>query len=250
MILVSNFGDERAARRARWHNYFEQRLLGPDRELRAATDAAMDAVDQGFGQKAIIEAGLAAAKRVRGGGAPPFATASPRPGSGQAPGASRVQRAPAFQPHAKPIPAAGSAHPANSGVVSLIEKRTESLDGQFFQVWSFRLMRLNEGQQVGPAIPVEIRGRSIIGQLTQGDVVEIPAGRAGGTRIVKLIRNHTTQSTIQAKGRPFRRSRTLHRTWKLVATLLKTIFGLIALAAVVVIAYFVLSEMNIITWMP
>ena len=139
-------------------------------------------------------------------------------------------------------------YPPNSGVVSLMEKRTESLDGQFFQVWSFRLMRLENGIPVGAAIPVEIRGRSIIGQLTQGDVVEIPGGAPGETRIVKALRNLTTESTIEAKGRPFRRARTLRRTWRMFVAVVKTLLALVAVAALVVIALFVLNEAGVISW--
>jgi hypothetical protein len=139
-------------------------------------------------------------------------------------------------------------YPPNSGVVSFIEKRTESLDGQFFQVWSFRLMRLENGSPVDPAIPVEIRGRSIIGQLTQGDVLEIPPGRHGETRIVKLLRNLTTHSTIESKGRPFRRTRTLRRTWRMFWAVVKASVALVAVAALVVIALFVLNEADVISW--
>lgn len=244
---MADVGDERAARRARWRSYFEQTLLGGDREVLAATEAAMDAVDRGLGQQEIIAAGRAAAKRVRGGGPGAGATSRPpRGASGMASDASAPRNTQARDTSGS----RAKIYPATAGVVSVLEKRTESLDGQFFQVWSCRVMRLQAGQPVGPAIPVEIRGRSIIGQLTQGDVIEIPEGRPGQTRLVKEIRNLSTEAMIEAKGRPFRRSRTLRRTWRVFAATMKTLLGLAAVAALVVIAYYMLHQMDIITWEP
>jgi hypothetical protein len=127
-------------------------------------------------------------------------------------------------------------------VVGAVEKRTESMDGQFFQTWSFRLFRLEDGHRpVEPPIPVEIRGRSIIGQLAKGDVVTIPSGPRGRTRIVKTLHNLTTQTIVEAKGRPFRRTRTLRRSVGLIWTVIGGILALAILAALVVAAYLALG---------
>jgi hypothetical protein len=222
-------------RQARWRNYFEQTLLGPDREVAAATEAAMHAVARGEGQAAIIAAGRAAAKAVRGprGARQTYQSAHRQPPR-QAP---RAATAPPQQPQAAPSAGAGSTRPAriwppNSAVVYMLEKRSEAMDGQFFQTWSFRLLRLEDGHRpVQPPIPVEVRGRSIIGQLAKGDVVEIPYGRAGQTRIVKTLRNLTTGCDIEAKGRPFRRARTLRRTFRMMVATVGATVLLAALAA-------------------
>ena len=219
-------------RRSRWRSYFEQTLLGKDYEVEAATDAAMEAVARGQGQAAIIAAGRAAAKRERlrregPRASAPNAQANPPPAAHahrptwHSPETGRAATTPPPPSNAAPRsgPSTATRRPAriwppNSAVVSMLEKRSESMDGQFFQTWSFRLLQLEDGHRpVQPPIPVEIRGRSIIGQLAKGDVVELPYGRPGQTRIVKTLRNLSTECMVEAKGRPFRRARTLRRTF-------------------------------------
>jgi hypothetical protein len=63
----------------------------------------------------------------------------------------------------------------------------------YFQVWNFRLER---GDGRGP-VPVELRARSIRGQIANGDRLEIPSS----THPMKL-RNLTTGATIKAHGKP------------------------------------------------
>jgi hypothetical protein len=226
-----------AQRRERWRSYFERTLLGPDNELEAATEAAMRAVARGEGQQAIIAAGLAAACAQRNGGGPSLRqpprqtrTAAPPPAApppAAPPPGGAQQGAPQHAARPKRI------WPPGSAVVGSIEKRTESMDGQFFQTWSFRLFRLEDGHRpVEPPIPVEMRGRSIVGQLAKGDVVVIPSGQHGRTRIVKSLHNLTTETTVEAKGRPFRRTRTLRRTVGLIWTVIGGILALAILAAI------------------
>lgn len=232
---MTSLHTEQDQRRRRWRGYFEQTLLGRDYEIEAATEAAMDAIARGQGQAAIIAAGEAAAKRERlqrespyparprqqpepAPASPPRRPAQQRPQSGPAasePGPAQPGRNPSQKP-ATPPSRPTRIWPPNSAVVSMIEKRSESMDGQFFQTWSFRLLRLEDGHRpVQPPIAVEIRGRSIIGQLAKGDVVEIPYGRQAQVRIVKTLRNLSTDTLVEAKGRPFRRFRTLRRTFRL-----------------------------------
>jgi hypothetical protein len=136
--------------------------------------------------------------------------------------------------------------PAGSGVVYSLQQRTESLDGQFFQVWSFRLLRLENGRTpVQPPIPVEIRGRAIIGQLAKGDVVAIPAGSSGHARIVKTLRNYTTETVIVARGRPFRRIRTFARTVKLTAGVVAGVVGAALLVIVLILVLGGIGEINL-----
>jgi len=243
---MTNPQTEHDQRRSRWHSYFEQTLLGEDYEIEVATDAAMGAVARGEGQAAIVAAGRAAAKRERSrrersrastsySQAQPPPAAPPHRPTWRSPETGRAASAPPPQPSGIPQsgPRAATRRPAriwppNSAVVYMLEKRSESMDGQFFQTWSFRLLRLEDGYRaVQPPIPVEIRGRSIIGQLAKGDVVELPYGRPGHTRVVKTLRNLSTECLVEAKGRPFRRFRTLRRTFRFMV---KTTGGIMVLA--------------------
>lgn len=209
---------EVTAQRDLWRAYFEQSIGGGSDRMDAAADAAMYAIVNGAGQAEAVAAGNAAAAGRRP------ASPGPRP-----------------TPRSEPTPTPARNWPRNSAVVAGIERRSESLDGQFFQVWSLRLQRLVDGKPVQPPIPVEIRGRMIVGQLVQGDVVEIPAGRAGQTRVVKVLRNHSTDSTIEAKGRPFRRTRTVARTSRLVLKVIGTLVMLAFLAVIGLVIAFVVS---------
>jgi hypothetical protein len=244
-----NMNSQQSSRRSRWHGYFEQILFGPDSEVEAATDAAMRAIASGAGRDAIIAAGKAAAKAERARREQPYSNLPP--GLQQQPVPPRRRQSNSAgemtsQSRSSSEQSAGDARPsriwpANSAVVHLLEKRSESLDGQFFQVWSMRLFRLEDGwRPVPPPIPVEMRGRSIIGQLNKGDVVEIPYGRSGHTRMVKTLRNLSTECEIEAKGRPFRRFRTLRRTSKLVRSTVSTLFALAVLVGIGVAVYYAL----------
>lgn len=243
--------EESDLRRARWRSYWEQSLTGPDSEIEAATEASMSAVARGEGRDAIMAAGKAAAKKERMARQP--AKARPRPPrqahTDAPPKPWPPRQAPPQQrtapsagtgkaaPEPPPPPAAAGQPPRiwppNSAVIQTLEKRTESNDGQFFQVWSCRLFELKDGKPVPPPIAVEMRGRSIIGQLAKGDVVQIPPGQKGQTRIVKTLTNLTTEAEVVAKGRPFRRMRTLSRTVRLFWTIVGTVLAIILIAALV-----------------
>ena len=144
--LVAFGSTANAQRRERWHSYFERTLLGNDGELEAATEAAMRADGRGDGQQAIVAAGLAAARAHRNGGSaepPPFRAASPRQTAPprKEPQGKAAQSAQSPRQDARPK----RIWPPGSAVVGTVEKRTESMDGQFFQTWSFRLFRLEDG---------------------------------------------------------------------------------------------------------
>jgi len=208
---------EIAAQRGRWRSYFERNLGGSAEVLDAAADAAMYAIANGGGQEEATAAGRAVYARRQ----------APRQTQASTPAAEA--KAPA------------RIWPKNSAVVYGFERRQESLDGHFFQVWSCRLLRLVDGKPTQPPIPVEIRGRVIVGQLVQGDVVEIPPGRPGHTRIVKVLRNLSTDSVIEAKGRPFRRTRTVTRSARLFFKIVTTLAALAILAVIALAVVFVLN---------
>lgn len=168
--------------RAKWHRYFQRTIGGSQGEVDAATDAAMAAIARREDQPGVIAAGNAAAKRFREGVRTPVQPTHAMSGN------------PGYQPGsqtASPTPVNGAALPTNAGVVSGLQQRQEMYGRVYFQVWDFRLQRPDR-----PPVQVELRARSISGQLANGDVVEIPRGN----KPMKL-RNLTTNAMIVGRGR-------------------------------------------------
>ncbi|NUR69675.1 MAG: hypothetical protein HOU81_02545 [Hamadaea sp.] len=198
-----------AAQRAKWRKYFEQIITGPDGEVEAAADGAMEAIARRADQAGVIAAGRAAAAEYRANGGrrkpsmPPPA-AQPRPAAAAPP--SRPQAGPAYayaQPAAAPTarpaaaPNARSVGNGRSGVVTGLQQRQEMAGRTYFQVWNFRLERRDAQGGPLPPVPVEMRARSFRGQIANGDVVEIPSS----SRPMRL-KNLTTGATVKARGRP------------------------------------------------
>lgn len=205
---------ELQAKRERWRTFFAQSIGGlPGSAYDAAADAAMYVIVNGGTRDGAVEAGTAAASRFR---------------SAPSDGPLRPERQQTGTPVSR-----------DHALVTAFERRTENLDGTFFQVWSLRLQPLATQQGSRPTIiPVEIRGRAIIGHVSKGDIVRIPAGQSGTTRIVKTIENITTNSVIEAKGRPFRRTRTAARSAGLA---LKIVGAVLAVAVLVAVAFVVMT---------
>lgn len=214
--------------RDRWRAFFST-VLPPQPELiEAATTATMAAIATGAGQDAAVVAGMAAARGVTGDRA---ATAR----------ASTAPSRPAPSSVADPMTSTRT-WPRGSAVVHSLERRSESLDGVFFQVLSLRLLRLQDGRTpVGPHVPVELRGRSIVGPISRGDVVLTPPGREGHTRVVKTLTNLTTESAVEAKGRPFRKVRTVTRSIRLAVRVATGLLALLVLAGVALVGYLLVS---------
>ncbi|MEV6971820.1 hypothetical protein AB0M47_42665, partial [Hamadaea sp. NPDC051192] len=99
-----------------------------------------------------------------------------------------------------PPAAAATARPVGdgrSGVVTGLQQRQEMAGRTYFQVWNFRLERRDARGSALPPVPVEMRARSIRGQIANGDLVEIPtSGRP------MRLKNLTTGATVKARGRP------------------------------------------------
>jgi hypothetical protein len=220
--------------RERWRAFFLEILAGQDELAELATDAAIRALRAGATQEDAVEAGMRASRRA----------ADPATPARSGPAPHRSASAPAAPPRraAGPTDATYGGWPAGSGVAVFVDRRTESFDGQFFQVLSCRLRELAGGRLVGPIIPVEMRARSIIGHLVKDDVVQIPDGRPGETRIVKTMQNLTTGSQIEAKGRPFRRWRTLRRTLRLALAITGGLVVLAFLAAILWVGVMLLNS--------
>lgn len=196
-------------KRAKWRAYFSGKYGGSPEQLDAAADAAMYVIVNGGTQDAAVSAGENALKfglvqGVRAG--------------------HNFQPPTRVGPDSSPAPSGGQ-WPKNAGVVTLVDRRTESLDGDFFQVLNLRLSRLEQGRPTGTPTAVELRGRVIVGHITKGDVVEMPAGAAGRTVEVTSLKNLTTGATVEAKGRAFRQIRTAARTAKLILGIVSGIFA-------------------------
>lgn len=176
-----------AAQRQKWRTYFEQIIVGSDAEIEAATEGAMQAIRQRADQAGVVAAGRTAAAEFRANGQRPHAAPPPPP-----PQAS-FSFAP---PPSAPQPAARVTAPG-SGVVTGLQQRQEMVGRSYFQVWNFRLERRDAGGSTLPPVPVELRARSIRGQITNGDLLEIPSS----SRPMRL-KNLTTGATVKAHGKP------------------------------------------------
>ena len=199
-----------ATQRQKWRNYFEQVISGSDGEVEAATDAAMEAIARRADQAGVIAAGRAAAAEYRAHG-----------------GRRKPPIPPPAVPRVKPSTAAPKAMlpvgDARSGVVTGLQQRQEMVGRTYFQVWNFRLERREVGL---PPFPVEMRARSIRGQINNGDLVEIPSsGRP------TQLKNLTTGATIGARGKP-------HPVWRGVGL---TIFLIVFVIIAIFIVYNVLN---------
>ncbi|OKH84540.1 membrane protein [Mycobacterium sp. ST-F2] len=67
------------------------------------------------------------------------------------------------------------------------------------EVWTFRVERYESTGDAHTAVPVELRGASITGQLSDGDVVEVSGYWDGRTLFVDSVINHST-STRRRRG--------------------------------------------------
>jgi hypothetical protein len=236
------------ALRERWRGFFGQVLPPQPEVIDSATTAAMQAIARGGASDDAVAAGMAAARAVIDSTSSAASTQVPHQSSRRAArsSASRPAGPAAGQAGSGAPPGPEKIWPENSAVVYSVERRSESLDGVFFQVLSCRLLRLENGcKPVPPHIPVELRGRSIVGPISKGDVVVIPYGPASRTRVVKTLENLTTQSVVEAKGRPFRKTRTVARTSRLLFRLIAVVITLLMLAALGVGAYLLINGSHI-----
>jgi hypothetical protein len=91
------------------------------------------------------------------------------------------------------------------GTVSSFQQRTEQINTgtgpRSLVVWDFRIEQRDSTGQPMPRVAVEMRGRSFIGSINNGDVVEIDARfRPGQVLQVRRLRNLTSGAVVTAKG--------------------------------------------------
>jgi serine/threonine-protein kinase len=93
------------------------------------------------------------------------------------------------------------------GTASAVQKRPAGT-GSDEEVWSFRVEPRDSTSAASTVIPVELRGRSITGELSDGDVVEAAGFWDENTLLADTLINHSvTNHTLEAKTakRPGRR---------------------------------------------
>jgi hypothetical protein len=84
------------------------------------------------------------------------------------------------------------------GVARDVRTRTQELD----QVLTFRVDRFDEAGRSLQSLPVEMRGRRVRGFISDGDWVELGSHwREGELLQPARVRNLTTSSSVQARGR-------------------------------------------------
>jgi hypothetical protein len=87
------------------------------------------------------------------------------------------------------------------GVARAVHERAEGASDPPRIVWTFRLERYDEaGDRLQP-VPVEMRGRSFEGAISEGDTVEVYGRWRDGTTLrADRARNRTTGAVVTAKG--------------------------------------------------
>ena len=88
-----------------------------------------------------------------------------------------------------------------TGDVSHFQMRTELYgDSSSAQIWVFRLERFDDEGNRLPPIPVEMRGLTAQGMISDGDKVEVHGSWREGVLVAQKARNLTTQSTVEFQG--------------------------------------------------
>jgi len=89
----------------------------------------------------------------------------------------------------------------HSGVARAVQARTEEAGELSVLVWTFRVEQYDSSGNRLPPIPVELRGTSFEGAISDGDEVEVQ-GRwsKGRTLRAKRVVNLTTGAAVEARG--------------------------------------------------
>lgn len=263
---------------ARWRRYFADNLQGTDREVDAATKAAMAALVRGESDDRVRAAGLAAVSRLRGTSRPSMAKQARRQGQPPSPAASSLdpeewrgpsqsqpqpQQAgvvtPAHSNHDRvqsipgstmagnhgpvtngprvPAPSAGAGltkfkHGDSTvirGTARAVQQRTFGRQQAQREILSLRVERYDNvtGNRLDP-VPVELRGAAmdgrIVGQVSEGDEVEVSGKWHRGTLRASSIANISTGAQISGMSSAKNRRRIL-LTIASVVVAFATFFG-------------------------
>jgi hypothetical protein len=87
------------------------------------------------------------------------------------------------------------------GIVRNIQTRQDiNLTGRPDTVWNFRLERFDRDGNRLPPIPVEVRGRTMAGALSEGDWIRVSGTwRKGTTMVVREVQDLSTDTKVGAK---------------------------------------------------
>jgi hypothetical protein len=87
------------------------------------------------------------------------------------------------------------------GIVRNIQTRQDiNLTGRPDTVWNFRLERFDHNGNRLPPIPVEMRGRTMTGALSEGDWIRVPGTwKKGTTLVVRRVQDLSTDTEVGAK---------------------------------------------------
>ena len=127
-------------------------------------------------------------------------TGAPRKGAAQVP--VSASEAPVTGVHTAPVDAAGDRGPGTPthtrrldrmevlGTARAIEKKPAG-PGNDEEVWSFRVERYDSTGKAHTVVPVQLRGSSVTGQLSDGDVVEVNGFWDDRTLFADAVVNHS-----------------------------------------------------------
>ena len=127
-------------------------------------------------------------------------TGAPRKGAAQVP--VSASEAPVTGVHTAPVDAAGDRGPGTPthtrrldrmevlGTARAIEKKPAG-PGNDEEVWSFRVERYDSTGKAHTVVPVQLRGSSVTGQLSDGDVVEVNGFWDDRTLFADDVINHS-----------------------------------------------------------
>ncbi|OLP00069.1 hypothetical protein BVU76_22740 [Mycolicibacterium porcinum] len=112
------------------------------------------------------------------------------------------------------------------GTAQGVQKRRSGPDGGD-EVWTFRVERYESTGQAHTVVPVELRGDSITGELSDGDVVEVSGYWDDRTLFADSVVNHST-GTRRSRVKPGKRRRAVLSRPVRIALILAVIATIVA----------------------
>lgn len=120
------------------------------------------------------------------------------------------------------------------GTARAVQKRPAG-PGTDEEVWSFRVERYDSTGKAHTVVPVQLRGTSITGQLSDGDVVEVNGFWDNRTLFADAVVNHSTGTRRRAPAAPFKVKPGKTPAWRSGKALTVAMVTLVAVVAVAAI---------------
>lgn len=129
------------------------------------------------------------------------------------------------------------------GTARAVQKRPTGPDADE-EVWTFRVERYDSTGQANTVVPVELRGNSITGELSDGDVVEVSGFWGDRTLFADAVVNHSAGTRGRRRRNSFEVTPAKRSAWKSRPA---RIVGVLAVIAVVVatVVYFITGGFGI-----